>query len=168
MIRVLPWVVLVLISSGCVSSPKAPHRRANSVQKSSSVIEEINVLAVPVALNFDNIPGPDGFVITIYGGNHTLPKAVPLEIGTLEILMFDGLLPGNAIKSPTPLKTWDFTASDLKRYAGTTSIGTGYQIPNLWGDAAPRAGKITVIVRYTSPSGAILYSAPGIIAVPAN
>ncbi len=156
-----------MLLSGCASKT-APTE--NSLLKpapaSSPGIDELNMLAVPMALDLDGAPGPDGFVITLYAGKRGLPKPVRIEKGTIEIFMFDGLINENKTPPAEPRKTWTLRASDLAAYRVETSIGSGYQITGLWGDAAPETGKISVMARYTAPNGGKIYSAPRVITVP--
>ncbi len=96
------------------------------------------------------------------------PKALPIARGTLELLMYDGLLKLGGSESQKPLRTWSYTADELKDYAYKTVIGTSYGLTPLWGDAKPTENRITVIARYTSPEGVKISSAPSVISVPAR
>jgi hypothetical protein len=128
-------------------------------------IDEINLLAAPVALNFDQTPGPDGFIVKVYAASARQPKPVPIESGKIEVMMFDGSPDLHGAGLGRPLRVWNFTAEDLKPFEIHTSIGIGYQLAPLWGDAKPTGNKVSVIVRYTSPKGATITSAPSIIGV---
>ena len=151
--------------TGCISNkPKPPPPEDNR----PAPIDQINLLAVPVALDFDGLPGPDGFVVKVYAGNRTRPKPVPLVNGTLEVLMFDGLLEGRDTKTAEPHRRWTYSAEDLKAFAIKSSIGTGYQLAPRWEKAKPTTDKISILAHYTSPEGASVYSAASIIAVPAK
>jgi hypothetical protein len=157
-------LALALACTGCVSGTKPP-RPSALVNVGSGPIDEVNLLATPVALNFDHLPGPDGFVVKIYVGNRSNPKPLSIEKGTLELFMFDGgLAPVNG-EAPKPKRAWSFTAADLKQFEIHTSIGVGYQLAPVWGDAKPVHDKIAIVARYTSASGARLSSAPSIISV---
>ncbi len=149
---------------GCAfDKPKASAREQDS---SPGPIDQINLLAIPVALNFDQRPGPDGFVVKIYAGNRNRPMPVPILSGTVEILMFDGILRGgNAAK---PRRTWKYSSEELKTHLLKTSIGTCYQLAPQWGEAKPAGDKISVIAQYASPGGKTLSSAPSVIAVVAK
>jgi hypothetical protein len=154
----------LLFSTGCATAEKSVPP-ATAAAPARSPIDELNILAVPVALNLDHLPGLDGFMIKIYPGTRKRPRSVPIESGQLEIFMYDGLASVNSVHVPNPRRVWTYTAADLKQFEIKTAIGTGYQLAPLWGEARPTRDKITVIARYTSPTGAIVASAPSVIAV---
>ncbi len=148
--------------SGCASGQKAaPGAKTGP----NAPFDQLQLLCAPVTLDFDQTPGPDGFALRVYAVSTRQSKAVPITKGTLEILMFDGLLKGGGPDSPKPLRTWSYTAQELKGYAYKTAIGTSYGLTPLWGDAKPVQSRITVIARYTSPDGGKLRSAPSVISV---
>ena len=128
-------------------------------------ITEINLLAIPVALNFDDKPGPDGFVIKVFANSRKRPKTQPIESGTIDVLMFDGVPGGPDSASLQPLRIWSYSAQELKSFEVHGSIGTGYQLAPRWGDAKPTGNSISVVVRYTARSGASIASAPSVISV---
>lgn len=125
------------------------------------------MLAVPVALNLDPLPGPDSVAIKIYAGNLREAKPVPITSGTLELLMFDGVL-RKSTNAPRPLHTWSFTARQLKRYEFKASIGIGYELTASWTTNKPTAAKATLISRYVPESGPPIYSAPSTISLTAQ
>src|SRR2546428_126067 len=64
-------VLGLALALGCASvKPKAPRHD----ESPAASIDQINLLAVPVALNFDQAPGLDGFVVKIYAGNRSRAK----------------------------------------------------------------------------------------------
>ena len=152
--------------SGCVSEPKS--RKPAAASSGGGTIEEINLLAVPVALNLDDKPGLDGFAIKVYAGSRKLPKPIAIQSGKIEVLMYDGIPGVTEGASLEPRRVWTYTAAELKPFEIRTSIGTGYQLAPLWGDAAPTRNKITVVVRYISPEGRSITSAPSVISVTLN
>ena len=150
---------------GCVSSDATKKKPAQAPQTGGQAITEINLLAIPVALNFDQKPGPDGFVIKVFASNRQRPKPLEIESGRIEILMFDGA-PGTAEgASFEPKRVWNYTAQELRGLEVRSSIGIGYQITAIWGEAKPAGNKISVVVRYTGPSGGSVVSAPSVISV---
>ena len=169
-VALLSWVLLFSVGSGCVSDPKPkprPHPSTNAAPAKSG-IQEINLLAIPVALNFDEKPGLDGFIIKVYAGNRRQPKPLPIENGQIEILMYDGIPGVTEGASLQPRKQWTYTADELRHYEIRSSIGMGYQFSPMWGDAQPVNNKIAVVVRYTSANGSVITSAPSFIAVTLN
>jgi hypothetical protein len=147
---------------GCVAEKEVRKPVYHSDSTGGGLIQEINLLAMPVALNFDRQPGPDGFLIKIYASNRKRAKPFAIETGNIEIMMYDGL-PDSA--SERPRRTWAYTAEELRPYVIQTSIGVGYQVAPLWGEAKPTHSKIAVLVRYTPLEGPPISSAPSIIAV---
>jgi hypothetical protein len=157
-------LAIVLLPSGCAAPGKAPPT-AIAAPSARTPIDELNLLAVPVALNLDHLPGLDGFMIKVYPGSQKRPNSVPIDGGTLDVFMFDGVIAGDTIHVPEPLRVWTYTAADLKQFEIRTSIGAGYQLAPLWGEARPTKDKITVFVRYTAPNGGMIASSPSVISV---
>lgn len=154
--------LLLGLASGCVSEKQA--RKSVPAVEPSGPIRQINLLAVPVAWNLDSRPGPDGFVIKIYAGNPKRPKPVPIDSGSIEVRMYDGIPGVTAPADTAPRRVWTYTAAELRLYQIQSSIGPGYQLVIPWGDAKPASDKITVVVSYAPPQGAPVVSAPSIIA----
>ena len=157
--------VSLLLGMGCVSEHKKSPAISAPAGGGGGTIFEINLLAIPVALNLDNAPGVDGFVIKVFASRRDRPKPVPLEKGQLEVIMFDGIPGVTTAANAQPHRIWTYTMADLKPLQIESSIGTGYQIAPLWQDAKPTASKISVVVRYTPPKGPAIVSAPSIISV---
>ena len=151
-------VAFALLLLGCASDGR---------MTSHGLITELNMLAVPVALNLDGLPGPDTVAVKIYAGNLREAKPVPITSGSLELMLFDGLLK-KSTSAPAPLHTWTFPARQLKRYEFKASIGTGYELTASWTTNKPRAAKITLISRYLPDSGTPIYSSPSTISVTAH
>lgn len=156
------WFLLTGLGMGCVADRPQPGRPA-PVSAAPAGVQELNVLAIPVAVDLDGRPGVDGFMIKIYASNRKRPKPLLLEEGQLEILMFEGIPPRSATP-PVPLRVWKYTAAELRQFEIRSSIGSGYQLALSWGEAVPAGNKISVVARYIWEGGSIT-SAPSIIAV---
>ena len=157
------WLLCCLVgilSPGCVSRPAGQGGPAGSSRKS---IDQIHLLLTSVALNFDKIPGPDGFGVRVYAASHLSPAPLPIVTGTLEILMFDGPIATADIRSATPLHLWKHTALELANYFQKTSVGPSYRFTVIWGHDQPTRERITVVARYLSTDGRQIYSSPGTI-----
>lgn len=153
----------VCLGVGCVTgSRNAP---AGSRGLAQAAVEEINLLAIPVAVNLDQNSGLDGFVIKVYASNRSQPKPMTIGSGTIEVFMFDGILGVTTAPDAAPLRTWKYSAPELKEFQIDSSIGTGYQLALNWGENGPTSSKISVLVRYTPPQGSPVISAPSIISV---
>lgn len=155
--RLLLALLLTLFLTACTSTDKKPNT-------SPARITELHMLAVPVALNLDPLPGPDSVAVKIYAGNLREAKPIPITAGTLELMMFDGLLK-KSTNVPKPLHTWTYPARELQRYQFKASIGIGYEFTASWTTNKPAAVKISLISRYVPESGPPIYSAPSTISV---
>lgn len=123
---------------------------------------------MPVALNLDDVPGVDGFAIQIYAVDSSQPKTQPIQNGTIDILMYDGLLKQVMADESQYRHVWSYSAAELKSYANKAAIGTGYRFTLNWGKDAPSHDKITVVVRYRIAQGPAIYSSPSFITVSAK
>lgn len=144
-------VIQAVLLTGCQST-KQPARTLGGTD-----IDSLNVLTFPVAVNLDDQPGSDGFAIKLYAGNIRHAKTRPIQIGTLEVLLFDGTLTDPDAK---PLKTWTFTAEQLRTYQINATIGTGYQLALRWGKDRPTQPRFSVVTRLRREGKANVVSAP--------
>jgi hypothetical protein len=147
--------------AGCASDPK----RGTSRFGRSSAINEIHLFGVPMALNFDATPEPDGIGVRIYASNQKRARGLPITSGTLELMMFEGPLQEDEVRTATPRRVWSFPAADLKGLAIQTSIGIGYRFALRWDDAKPTGTRITVIARYRPTQGEAIFSTPSAISI---
>jgi hypothetical protein len=106
--------------------------------------------------------------VKVYAGNRSHPRPVSIRSGTLELLMYDGILKARSLNTAKPHRTWKYTSEELKEHILKTSIGICYQLAPQWGEAKPLGDKISVLAHYTSPEGLSLYSAASVIAVTAK
>jgi hypothetical protein len=143
-----------VLAAGCATGPG----RANG-------IDALHVFSVPVALDLDGLPGPDGFGLTLYASAATVAKGIPITTGRTEILMFDGALESDAKTNAAPRRVWSFTPADLKSYAIKTSLGTGYRLTPRWGDTPPLGNRITIVARFVPSRQTSVQSAPTTITV---
>jgi hypothetical protein len=127
----------------------------------------VHILTTPFAINFDQVGGPDGFAVRVYFGNAANTKSFAVTQGSLEILMFDGVATVMDIGKKQPLRTWKYSARELRSYLRNTSIGVSYTFTPMWEKAVPEKGKITVAACYITPKGARIYSAASSVAMPA-
>ena len=151
-----------LALAGCATAK----RESPAQPRTQNAIDELNVVAMPVALNLDAAPGVDGFAIQVYAVDRTRPKTQPIRDGSLDILMYDGLVKEIISDTSQYRHVWSFTANQLKPHAATSAIGASYRFTLNWGADNPRDDKITLIVRYRPDQGQAVYSAPSAIAVP--
>jgi hypothetical protein len=88
-----------------------------------------------------------------------------LASGTLEVLMFDGVINEQTPSTAKPLHVWTQTAAELKSVAAKTHVGVSYPLTLLWGKNRPSEDVITIASRFIAPDGRAIYSAPSTIPV---
>lgn len=125
-------------------------------------VEELHLFGLPVTLNLDTKPGPDGFAIRIFATKRGSAKGATLGGGEIEMLMFDGVIAGPDLLKLTPQQIWKFNARELRQFHETSTLGAAYRFALRW-DEAPKRGHLTVIARYIPPKGEPVYSAPSTI-----
>jgi hypothetical protein len=148
---------------GCSSAQKS----SPSLSTAPQSVDKVNLLAAPIALNLDGIPGGDAIAVKIYATNSRNPKPVAITTGTLDLLAFDGILAAST-NTPQPFKIWSFPASELRRLQFKASIGIGYQITASYLGLKPKSDKLTILARYLREDGQPIYSSPSTISLTAN
>tara|TARA_Y100001934_G_scaffold98656_1_gene121472 strand:- start:9925 stop:10323 length:399 start_codon:yes stop_codon:yes gene_type:complete len=123
----------------------------------SGSIDSLNVLSFPVAVNLDEDPGTDGFAIKVYPGNLRAAKTREITGGTLEIALFDGV---RGSKPADPLKTWTFSAEQLRAYRIDATIGIGYQLALRWEENRPSRSRFSIVTRLIREGKPDVFSAP--------
>lgn len=149
------FALALLIAGGCVTG--AGSRR--------EALAELHLFGLPVALNLDGKPGPDGIGVRIYASAAGLAKGIPITRGTLEVLMFEGVVSDSEMRLKPAHHTWTLPADALQPFVSETSLGTGYQLALKWEQHFPRTPVVTVMARYHSPEGADLRSAANTVSV---
>jgi hypothetical protein len=147
---------LLFICGGCAGTGD---------RRGAAKIDSLHLLSVPTAVNFDNIPGPDGFAMRLFAKGTTSAKGVPLPGGVLELVMHDGVYAEGISPAPEPLRVWRFTGAELKRHAGKSAVGTGYRFTLRWENAQPKQPQITIVARFTPDGGLMVKSEPSSVAV---
>jgi hypothetical protein len=125
-------------------------------------VDEVHLFGLPVTLNFDAKPGPDGFAVRIFVTKGGGAKGSTIQSGNLEVMMFDGVVGVDEIVTKEPNQTWKFTAGQLAPLREQTSLGNGYRFALRW-ENPPTRGHITVVARYVPPKGNPVYSSPSTI-----
>ena len=153
MTRLICSLLLALAFAGCATMTAGGRGDA---------VEEVHLFGLPATLNLDNKPGADGFGVRVFIAKSGSVKGAALQSGSLEILMFDGVLGAAEAAKQTPQQVWKFTAHELEPYRDQSSLGVGYQLTLRWNEA-PKLQHITAVARYVPPKGAPVYSAPSAI-----
>ncbi len=154
-----------IAAAGCLLAalPALPGCKSTPLGTGSNIVQ-LNLITVPVALNLDGLPGPDGISIRVYASAKDNPKQVAIKKGTLEVILFDGPFQRQG-PPPSVLKQFTFAAEDLRRAEFTAEIGKGYQLALAWGTNVPTHRVISVAVRHTAPDGTIATSRPSSVTV---
>ena len=147
-------VALLLLGAGCATGPG-----------SRSGIDSLHLFSVPVALDLDGAPGPDGFGATIYASAAATAKGLLIANGKMEMLMFDGTMAAEAGTNAAPKRVWTFTSAELKDHLVQTALGVGYRFTLSWSDTPPLQNRITIVARYVPSRGRPVQSSPATIAV---
>lgn len=130
-------------------------------------VDEVHLFGLPVTLNFDGIPGADGFAVRIFVTKNGGAKGSTIQSGNLEVMMFDGVVGGDEIATKEPKQTWKFTPRQLTGLREQTSLGVGYRFALRW-EEPPTHGHITVLARYISTKGEAVVSSPSTITATAK
>ncbi len=139
------WALL----AGCAS---------NGGKQSASAIQSLHLFSVPVAVNLDSDPGPDGFAVRLFAKGSKSSKGVAIPNGTVEIQMFDGISQNRT--NSLPLRTWSFSGSELKKHEGRSAVGLGYRFTLRWEEARPTQSRFSIQAHYVPSSGKAVSSAP--------
>lgn len=153
MTRLFCTLLLALGVAGCATM---------SAGGRGDAVEEVHLFGLPATLNLDNKPGADGFGVRVFITKAGSVKGAALQSGSLEILMFDGVVDSAEAASQTSQQIWKFTARELAQYRDQSSLGVGYQLTLRWNEA-PKRRNITAVARYVPPKGSPIYSAPSAI-----
>jgi len=158
-----------LLAAGCGRPPpgaKAKELRTVSHTPPRPVDRADGVhllVAPPTALNWDDVPGPDGVQVQVFLTQAGRSEPVLIK-GTLECLLFEGRVQREQVTGARPLVTWAFPAADLVDRQVRAIAGWGYVLQLGWGRQVPASPVVTVTARYQPPDGPLVYSAP--VAIP--
>jgi len=125
-------------------------------------VQEVHLFGMPAALNMDGRPGADGFAVRVYIIKPGSVKGAQIGSGSIEVLMFDGVVGVNDMTSVPPAQTWRFARRELAPLEEQTSLGFGYRFTLRW-NAKPNQGHITLVARHVPTKGDVVYSAPSTI-----
>lgn len=125
-------------------------------------VTELHLFGLPVTLNMDAKPGADGFAVRVYATKNGAAKGALVTAGSIEILMFDGVVGTGDLANQTPQQTWKFSGRELGKYEEQTSLGHGYKFALRWNET-PKRKHITVLARFVPSKGEPIYSSPSTI-----
>lgn len=153
--RVLCQLLVVLVA-GCASTDRGG---------SQSTVQSLHLFCVPMAVNLDGQPGPDGFSARVFVRGPMSSRSILVPDGAVELEMYDGALAEGPESRPAPLRTWRFEGRELKSHSGQSAVGPGYRFTLRWAEARPTKSRISIVVRYLPVAGPPVISAPSSVAV---
>ena len=130
------------------------------------VVDRVDFWAAPpAAINWDEIPGPDGVQARVF--LFQMNRADPVLVsGSLEFLMYPGRIRQGEPPPADPLKVWTFSGDQLAANRARSMVGWGYAAQLGWGKDVPTVPIITLRARYQPLDGPVVYSAPISIPLP--
>ena len=161
------WLVVVLagLVAGCGGDSRRAARPSTGPVTPRGAVAALHLFSVPVTLNLDDRPGPDGFALTLYASNGRQARGMEIQSGTLEILMFDGSPALGATSAPAARRVWKFSAAELNAFQARTALGVGYRLALRWEETPPSGNRITVLARHLPAKGPPITSGPSSITV---
>ena len=125
-------------------------------------VNAVHVFGLPVTINMDTRPGPDGFAVRVFVTKGGGAKGTTINSGSVEVLMFDGVVSIDEISTKQPKQLWKFNPKQLGAMREQTSLGNAYRFTLRW-DEPPKHGHITVLARFVPERGQPVYSSPSSI-----
>src|SRR5687768_10346538 len=89
-------------------------------------VDAVHVFGLPVTINMDTRPGPDGFAVRVFVTKNGGAKGATINNGSIEILMFDGAMKIDDLTTQEPKQSWKFNAKQLAAMREQTSLGMAY------------------------------------------
>jgi hypothetical protein len=128
-----------------------------------SSVQELHLFVMPVPIASVAGGPPDGIAVRAFATPKGRATGGLIRNGKLEVLAFDGTVALTDPRTQAPTRSWAFTAKDLAPLAATGSLGTGYELALRWMGPRPAGERLTIVLRYTPPSGPSLISAPSVV-----
>jgi len=151
--------LLALWPAGCTG----PERVTSTPPQAVGDVDDILVLADPVAANWDGQVGSDGLDVGVLLFRHDRKLPVTVK-GTLELRLYEGVVRAEDLSKARPLRTWRFDSAQLRSLLGRTPAGWGYALRLPWGPNRPATSSVTLTARYIAPSGRTVHAPPVAIA----
>ena len=133
--------------------------------RAAGPVGEIHLFGLPTALTVAGSSVAGGVGVRIYASEAGGSRGIPIQRGSLEVLMFDQAAAGVDPQTQKPLKTWTFEAAKLAQFQFTTMMGTGYQLELKWDNDRPKGNAFTVVARYRGTDKSEIFSTPAAIAI---
>ncbi len=157
----LGWFLAgLVVLSGCGTDRPGRSASAQHGKSGQPSVERISMLATPVAFGGGSTVGVNGVAAKIFAAAAEDKKTRPIREGTVDFLLFDGILkelpPGGA----GGRHIWTFAAKELEPLKISTAIGAAYLFALAWGSDVPAGDTITLVARYHPLEGPVIYSQP--------
>jgi hypothetical protein len=150
--RWLSILAAVLLAGGCATLSGGKNEG----------VDAVHVFGLPVTINMDTRPGPDGFAVRVFVTKNGGAKGTVINNGSIEILMFDGAMKLEDLATQQPKESWKFNPKQLAAMREQTSLGTAYRFTLRWTEP-PTHGHVTALARYVPQKGEPIYSSPSSI-----
>ncbi|RME93288.1 MAG: hypothetical protein D6766_08465 [Verrucomicrobia bacterium] len=121
-----------------------------SLPAEAGPIRRLYLITTPVALNLDQVPGPEGVGVNLFGFGRRA-KAVALPPGEVEFIAYDEA--GILEEPPRPFRRWRFTVEELRSRRLRAAIGEGYRLLLVWAPREPLGHRLSLICRYRPAGG---------------
>ena len=156
--------------TGCVTESRSDHRArsgtdatgsgAKSSAKAGQDVDAIELYVLPVVLDWDKVPGPDGVQARVMLFRFSEAPPVRLTQGTLDFLLYEGRLRADDLATATVFHTWSYTPAEIAPSLERNIVGDGYTLRLGWGAHVPTGDFVTLVARYVPLTGAPVRSAP--------
>jgi hypothetical protein len=164
--QVVLWglILAAVAAAGC--GGQTARQAALTPPKPVDKVDYIDLWAVPPsAINWDDVPGPDGVRVRAF--LYLADRAEPVLIrGTLEFLMFADRIHQADVLTTEPTQVWSFSDQELATRQVRAAHGWGYAAQLGWGKNVPKSPVVTLVARFKPYEGRPLYSMPMLVAVP--
>jgi len=152
------WACLLWGMGGC-GPPGGVATVGGSPPRPVGTVDVVDLRAAPVALNWDDQPGPDGLeaYVYLYQRAHPLPVTVS---GKLEFLLFEGRVTQGGVRTMKPFRVWPFAGRQLNSCLVRGVAGWMYVVRLRWGASVPTTDMVTLAARYHPGDDEPRYSSP--------
>jgi len=147
----VPILLAPVFLAGCLTTDRLPGPVDD--------IAGLELQVKPEPVDWQGDAAPDGLAaqVRLYSGD---PVRAVTVTGTLELLLYEGVVKARHIAQNTPLRTWSFSGQTLRRQARADLVGCHHVLQLPWGPRRPPPGPVTLVARYRPPDGPWTYSEP--------
>jgi hypothetical protein len=116
--RDLRWLASAAVLFAAVACQSTPRSSGLSSSAVAGGIVELNLIAIPVALNLDAAAGLDSISVKLFFNDATHPKPVAVRDGRAELFMFDGVPKPGSRPASGPATNWSCPGSRTTQLNG--------------------------------------------------